>query len=223
MSAPAIVVLYGGTFDPVHAGHLAVARAAAALLDAPVWLLPAADPPHRAVPGADARQRAQMLDLAVTDQPRLRVDRRELRRRERDPATPSWSVDTLAEVRAETGPHTPIVWLLGADAFRGLPSWRRWPELFDLAHWLIAVRPGHRLDALPATLAAACAGRWVDDPEALRAAPAGRLLQLEMPLRVESATALRQRIGAGRPWRGEVPAAVADYIVAQHLYSTAAT
>jgi len=110
-----IPMLYGGTFDPVHNGNLAVADLASALFDADVSVLPSADPPHRAPPGASAEQRAAMLDLAIAGHPRLHVDRRELRR-----AGPSYSVDTLREVRNEIGPDASLAWLLGADAFRDL-------------------------------------------------------------------------------------------------------
>lgn len=161
----ALALLYGGTFDPVHAGHLAVASAARAALGANVAFLPAADPPHRAAPGASAEQRAHMIELAIAGQPGFAVDRRELHR-----AGPSWTVDTLREVRGELGPDAPLAWLVGADAFRGLPDWHQWRALFDLAHFVVAVRPGHGLDALPAALADACAGRWLDHPAGLPSA-----------------------------------------------------
>ena len=98
-----LVVWYGGTFDPVHQGHLAIARAASSAFGVAVTLAPAADPPHRAAPGASAAQRAHMLELAVAGDRRLRVDRRELQR-----PGPSWTVDTLHELRAELGPDTPL-------------------------------------------------------------------------------------------------------------------
>ncbi|MET0718340.1 MAG: nicotinate-nicotinamide nucleotide adenylyltransferase, partial [Pseudoxanthomonas sp.] len=95
-------LFYGGTFDPVHNGHLAIARAARDELDCTVRLMPAADPPHRAPPGADARQRAEMLDLAVIDERGLQVDRRELLR-----DGPSYTIATLRELRGEYGPLAP--------------------------------------------------------------------------------------------------------------------
>ncbi|MEG0185234.1 MAG: adenylyltransferase/cytidyltransferase family protein, partial [Stenotrophomonas sp.] len=92
---------YGGTFDPVHLGHLAIARAARDQLQVAVRLLPAADPPHRAAPGADAAQRAHMLALAIGDEPGLLLDLRELERSTRQPGVPSYTVDTLRELRTE--------------------------------------------------------------------------------------------------------------------------
>jgi nicotinate-nucleotide adenylyltransferase len=207
-------ILYGGTFDPVHDGHLAVADATAALFDTDVALLPSADPPHRAPPGASAMQRAAMLDLAVAGHPRLHVDRRELQR-----AGPSYSVDTLDEVRSEIGPNAPLAWLLGADAFRDLAAWHRWRELFKLAHLIVAIRPGYMLGALAPELQAEVTVRWTHDPVALRGAPSGLLLRLKLPPRHEAASNLRERIAAGLPWENEVPPAVAAYIRANRLYA----
>lgn len=205
---------YGGTFDPVHAGHLAIARGARDALGCTIRLMPAADPPHREAPGANAAQRAEMLDLAIAGEAGLRVDRRELRR-----DGPSYSVDTLRGLRAAYGPQAPLALLVGADSLLGLPGWHQWTALFDLAHFVVADRPGSALDArLPPALAQALEGRWVDDPQALSAAPAGRLLRLHQPLHPGSATRVRQRIAAGEAWRDLVPAAVADYIVGHGLY-----
>lgn len=208
-----LAIFYGGTFDPVHAGHLAVARAVQAVFDADVAFVPAADPPHRARPGATAAQRADMLALALADAPGLGIDRREMQR-----SGPSWTVQTLRELRAERGPGAPLAWVLGADAFRGLPAWHEWEALMPLAHFIVAVRPGHALDALPPVLARACAGRWQDDPAALAAAPAGRLYRLDMPLHPASATAVRGGLaGAGPPAHWLDPA-VATYIAREGLY-----
>ncbi len=206
-------ILYGGTFDPVHAGHLAVARAARDTFGVPVHLLPAADPPHRGAPGASARDRADLLALALAGEPGLAVDERELHR-----PGPSWTVDTLRELRAEAGPETPLAWLLGADAFRGLPSWHEWPALAGMAHFIVAVRPGHETENLPAALEAACTGRWADSPLALAAAPAGRLFRLRLPPHPASATELRRRLAAGEATGDWLAPAVADEIARRGLY-----
>ena len=208
-------VFYGGTFDPVHNGHLAIARCARDVLATDVRLMPAADPPHRAPPGAGVAHRATMLDLAVTGEPGLLVDRRELER-----SSPSWTIDTLREVRAGLGDATPVALLVGADSMRDLPQWKDWRDLFTLAHFVVAERRGSPLDAnLPAALEGVVAGRWADAPDDLRAAPAGRILRLRQPLQAGSATELRQRIARGRAWRHLVPDSVAAYIDRHRLYA----
>ncbi|KRA77213.1 nicotinate-nicotinamide nucleotide adenylyltransferase [Lysobacter sp. Root667] len=207
-------VYYGGTFDPVHDGHLAIARAARDALDATIRLMPAADPPHRAPPGANAAQRARMLDLAVAGEPRLLVDTRELARAGR-----SYTVETLRELRREIGDAAPVALLVGADSFLGLPQWHEWRSLFDLAHFVVAQRPSSPLEqGLAPELAALVAGRDAADAAALRAAPAGRVLRLNQPLHAESASEVRQRIAAGQPWQDLVPAPVAVYIERHGLY-----
>lgn len=212
---------YGGTFDPVHNGHLAIARAAHDELGTPVHLMPAADPPHRAPPGARAEQRAHMLDLAVAGHAGLQVDRRELLRAQRQPQARSYTVDTLHELRGELGKAAPIALLVGADSLVALPSWKAWRELFGLAHFVVAERPGSSLDeGLPAELRAELQSRWADRADALEAAPAGRVYRLHQPLQPESASDLRQRIASGQPWRELLPAAVAAYIADERLYFT---
>lgn len=213
---------YGGTFDPVHNGHLAVARAARDALQAPVWLLPAADPPHKDATHADARQRACMLDLAVAGEPGLKVDRRELHR-----GGPSYTIDTLLDLRAELGSGVPIAWLVGGDSLNALHTWHRWRELFGQAHIVAVQRPGSHVDAgalarQAPQVHAEVAHRWCDFA-ALHATPAGGLAVLPLQeLRPESSTELRRRVAAGDEWRGWVPPSVAGYIDRHRLYSTAA-
>ena len=207
-------VFYGGTFDPVHNGHLAIARAAADSLDSTIRLMPAADPPHRAPPGAAATHRAAMVELAIAGEAGLRIDRRELLRDGR-----SYSIDTLRELRASYGDDASLALLVGADSFVELPTWKDWRALFEFAHFVVADRPGSPIDGGNADLAQVLAGRWADTPEALRRSPAGRVFCLRQPLHPESATDIRRRIAAGAPWRKLVPAAVADYIEHHGLYA----
>lgn len=211
---------YGGTFDPVHNGHLAIARSARDELGCTVRLMPAADPPHRAPPGADAGQRVHMLELAVAGEPGLVVDPRELQREGR-----SYSIDTLRQLRAELGPEAPVALLIGADSYLGLPTWHQWRDLFGLAHFVVAPRPGSAVEGQPGEagpdpeLAAVSAGRWSASAAELERLPAGRLFLLDPPLRPESASEVRGRIAAGRPWQSLVPPAVAAYIVSHGLYA----
>lgn len=217
-AAPKALVLYGGTFDPVHNGHLAIACAVRDALDAEVHLVPAADPPHKDDTHADAQQRATMLELAVAGEPGLHVDRRELRR-----SGPSWTIDTLLALRAEVGPHVPLVWLVGSDSLLQLHTWHRWRELFDHAHILAVQRPGSALDidaierSAPA-VHARIAPRWRDATTLVRAPAGGFAVFVLAQPRTESSTELRRRIRCAEPWRHWVPQAVADYIVANGLY-----
>lgn len=209
-----LLVFYGGTFDPVHCGHLAIAEAARKRLHATVRLLPSADPPHRPPPGASARQRAEMLALAVDGRRGLQVDLREL-----DHGVPSRTFDTLRAVRATAGEDCPIAFVLGADSFLDLPAWKGWPALLDEAHWVVAGRGGHPLDDAATAMAAATAGRLTDDAGTLRATRGGRVLQLEQPLHPASASLVRAMAAAGEPaWRNLVPDAVAAYIAHHRLY-----
>ncbi len=206
-------VLYGGTFDPVHEGHLAIARSARDALEATVHLMPAADPPHRAPPGASARDRVAMLRLALRGEPGLALDLRELGREGR-----SWTVDTLRALREDIGGAAPVALLVGADSFAGLPQWKEWEALFGLAHFVVASRDGTPLEDLPAPLARVLEGRRAASAQALREAPAGQVWCLRQPLHPQSASDIRARIAGGRPWRHLVPDAVAAYIQAGGLY-----
>jgi nicotinate-nucleotide adenylyltransferase len=214
-------LFYGGTFDPVHNGHLAIAKAARDELDAVVRLMPAADPPHRAPPGATAEDRARMLDLAVADAPGLVVDRRELRRAQAQPGSRSYTIDTLRELREELGEHAPIALLIGADSLVGLPTWRDWRQLSDYTHFVVAERVGSPLaGAMPEELAHFIDGRWLSSPEKLTETPAGGLFRLTHPLQMESASEIRRRMAAGQAWQDMVPLAVAHYIAGNRLYFT---
>jgi len=207
-------LLYGGTFDPVHHGHLAIARAARDRLDCAVRLMPAADPPHRPAPGASAEDRVRMLELAIADEPGFSVDRREL-----DRSGPSFTVETLRELRREIGSTPSVALLIGADSFLSLPQWQEWRALFGLAHLVIAERPDHRLDAaLPEQLAEAVAGRWADHPSELQQIPAGRVLRLHQSLFPISASEIRRRLAERAQWDELLPPRVAGYIRERGLY-----
>lgn len=192
------LALFGGTFDPVHLGHLSVAWEASELLDAEVRLMPAHVPPHRHAPTASAAQRVAMLKAALRGQQRLTLDTRELRRE-----GPSYTIDTLRELRQEQG-ERPLVLLLGADAFANLPSWQSWRELFDYAHIGVLNRPG--IDAAwSVELAVEILPRRVSDVEWLQQLPAGKVIELAVtPLEI-SATRVRELLAEGRDPRYLLP------------------
>ena len=207
--------LIGGTFDPVHYGHLRLAEEAREALGlAEVRWIPAGRPPHRAVPRVDAAHRLEMVRRAVAGNAAFTVDEAEIRA-----DAPSYTVATLERLRAGM-PQRQLVLLMGADAFLGLPTWHRWRDLLALAHIGVAARHGVELAAedLPAELAAACAGRLGDDAAVLRAAPAGRVVRFSMTPLAISASLLRAQLAAGASVRYLLPDPVREYIDRHHLY-----
>ncbi|MDO3723061.1 nicotinate-nucleotide adenylyltransferase [Marinobacter sp. chi1] len=207
-------LVYGGTFDPVHHGHLRMALEVSDRLGGEqVHLMPCHIPPHRGGTGASSEQRLRLLELAVDGEPQLVVDDRELRR-----GGASYTADTLRQLRAERGQDTPLAIIVGTDAFAGFDRWREWRAIPELAHIIIVRRPGYQLDAHgePARL---LAERGVSAPDALYDRPCGRLLALDLPLLDISATDIRARIGDGRSPRYLLPESVWREIRAQGLYS----
>lgn len=213
---PGPLGILGGTFDPVHLAHLALARTALDQLGlAQVRWIPAGQPWHRDAPGAAAADRVAMVRAAITAEPRFALDASEA-----EAGAPGYTVDTLARLRGELGPDRPLVLLMGADAFRGLPGWHRWEDIFELAHIAVATRPGFPLDALPAPLAARCARCRLVEADFARQ-PAGGIHVFELVAGTVSASEVRALIAAGAP-DGKLlellPDPVLDYIRQHHLY-----
>ena len=207
--------ILGGTFDPPHLGHVALAEAALAQLPlCEVLWLPSGSPGHRGPPVAGARHRLAMLRLATAGNPRFRIDAAEL-----DASEPTYSVHTLARLRAQLGQERPLVLLLGSDSFLSLPTWLRWRELFGLAHIAHVSRPGHLAGDVEAApeLAAEIADRAARGDE-LAACAAGKIARFHMPPMDISASAVRTRLAGGEDLRDLLPAAVLAYIRAQQLY-----
>lgn len=211
-----MIGIFGGTFDPVHFGHL---RPGLEVFEAlglrELRFVPCGQPPHREPPQANARQRATMLQAAIgVDTPGLVVDSRELRR-----AGPSYMVDTLQALRAELKDE-PICLVLGMDAFLKLESWHCWNDLPGLAHLVVTHRPGWTLEpqAMPAALAELWRARRVEHASQLRDTPAGKLLAVAVtPLDI-SATRIRALVAGGGSPRFLLPEAVWNLIRLQGLY-----
>ena len=205
--------ILGGTFDPIHVGHLRLAQEVAdALALRDVRFMPGGTPPHRVTPQTRAADRVAMVKLAINDNPLFTLDDRETRR-----SGPSYSFDTLSELRAELGPLCPLVLIMGADAFLNFNGWHRWREIFGLTHIAVAHRPGAALaDIKDADLAHALAQRRVTDTQALQHAPAGSIVIVPITALDISATAIRAMIRAGRSVRYLVPAAAIVQI--EHNY-----
>ncbi len=206
-----MIGVYGGTFNPVHYGHLRTALEMKQRLRlAQMLMLPCHSPPHRPEPDVPPAQRVRMLELALEGTPELSLDRRELER-----PGPSYMVDTLASLGRER-PATSLILIIGADAFNGLETWREWRKLFDHAHVAVMTRPGHKPEALTEFLQARLCG-----VEQLAEKPAGGLCMLEVtPLGI-SATQIRRLIAAGENPKFLLPDAVINYINQHQLYRTA--
>lgn len=190
--------LMGGTFDPIHAGHLLAAEAAreAAGLDE-VWFIPTNVPPHKPQPGAGARERLEMVRLAIADHPAFRAEEAEL-----DRGGVSYTVDTVAALR-ERYPERSFYWIVGTDMMNDLPNWHRIEELAAQVRFVCLRRQGEESEegALPAYLRE-------------------KLLHAPMPPIGISSTDIRERLRGGRSIRYQVPEAVRDYIERNGLYES---
>jgi nicotinate-nucleotide adenylyltransferase len=185
------LAIFGGTFDPIHNAHLAVAREAAGRFQLDrVWLVPAEKPPHKqGVTHAPYADRFAMVELACRNQPKLEASRLE------QGTASSYSIDTIEKVRARLDPSDKLFFVIGADAFAEIESWRRWQDVVREVEFIVVSRPGHRYDI----------------PEV---ATAHRLETIDLPV---SSSEIRRKLAAGDD-RVEVPAAVLDYIRARGLY-----
>lgn len=209
---PRRIGVLGGTFDPVHIGHLrgALEVAESLALDE-LRLTPSARPPHRGTPQVSAQDRLAMVECAVAGVAPLVVDARELQRDK-----PSYTIDTLELMRAELAASDQVFLLLGWDAFCGLPTWHRWEELLQHCHILVLQRPDADSEP-PDALRNLLAARSVSDPLALKG-PSGQIAFVwQTPLAV-SATQIRQLLASGKSVRFLVPDAVLAYIDAHGLY-----
>jgi nicotinate-nucleotide adenylyltransferase len=218
-----MIGVFGGTFDPVHFGHLRPALEVFETLSLrEMRFVPVHQPPHRDQPEAGPKQRETLLLAAIgNDTPGLMVDNRELKRE-----GPSYMVDTLISLREDKRNGVgdePICLVLGMDAFLQLPTWHRWQELFELAHLVVTHRPGWEMDgeikaAMDAELAALWDERLVEDVTGLEPSAAGKLLHLGVSQLDISATRIRELIAAGKSPRFLLPDAVWNLIRLQGLY-----
>jgi nicotinate-nucleotide adenylyltransferase len=206
------LVLLGGTFDPVHYGHLRCGEEARQALGVEtVSLLPAGQPVHRATPRATAVQRLEMLRLAIEEFPHLNIDDREIRR-----DGPSYMVDTLKDIRQQW-PQRPVTLLIGQDAVNRLDTWYQWVELFDLAHIVILTRPSSHA-AYSQELSELIQSRQAQTATQLLTSPAGNVLSLRVAAIDVSATMIKSIIRLGRSPKGMLPASVLTYIDENTLY-----
>ncbi|HLR87421.1 MAG TPA: nicotinate-nucleotide adenylyltransferase [Wenzhouxiangella sp.] len=211
-----LTVMFGGTFDPVHFGHLRAASEINEQLGADDFrLIPAGRPDHRQPPDASARHRLAMLRLALSAWPDLRVDAREVQR----PGS-SWTVETLESLRNEIGAERPLAFCVGQDAANQLHRWHRWRDLLDLAHLVIMRRPQSRADYAPEA-ERLLSDRRVDGSSALLGAASGSVLRLEITPLAISSTAIRALVAKDKNPRFLLPDSVLGYIREHDLYGAA--
>lgn len=211
-SGKAIGIL-GGTFDPIHLGHMRLALELYEALNlASVHITPCYQPVHRKLPIASPEQRLAMIECAVADEPALVTDAREINRK-----GPSYMIDTLLDFRAEM-PSTPLCLLLGIDAFLGFTSWHRWNDILNQAHIIVAHRPQYQL---PSTgiIADLLKERLQHDISYIHENHSGGILLRPITALEISASDIRKQIAMGRNPRYLLPDGVYDYIKRHGTYS----
>ncbi|MGP3593941.1 nicotinate-nucleotide adenylyltransferase [Vagococcus sp. WN89Y] len=206
--------LFGGTFDPVHYGHLKPVEALANLIGlSRVIIMPNNVPPHRPQPEANSQQRKEMVELAIADKPLFTLDERELHR-----DTPSYTAQTLKEWREEQGPQLPLAFIIGQDSLLTFPTWHHYETILDNCHLIVCRRPGY-----PLAMEQAAHQQWLDahltdSVEALHTLPGGKIYLAETPWFNISATLIRERLERGENCDDLLPRAVLEYINARGLY-----
>ena len=213
--------ILGGTFDPIHHGHLRIAQEALEQCDlAQVRFLPCGTPPHRPAPKASAKARWEMVRLALNGHPDFLVDVREVFRTD-----PCYTVDTLDGLRAELGTQQPLCLILGGDAFMQLHTWHEWKRLFELAHIVVLQRAGgaplgNAMNSADAGLQSEYRARLAPGSAALHETPGGAIFVADMPALEISSTDIRRRCAEGKSIRYLVADAVVNYINTNSLYRT---
>ena len=213
-----MIGILGGSFDPIHFGHLRLAQEAQGYLNLDeVRFVPAGRPPHRGLAKVSDAYRMAMLDIATKSNPAFRVDARELGKTE-----PTYTIDTLQSIRIEVGDQVPIVLVIGADQFLLMHTWKRWHELTDLAHLLVATRPGAEsfsLDNFTHEVRAWYQAYRSDELDPVLKKSAGQIYLLQLTPLAISSTAIRATIAAGQSPRYLLPDPVLDYIRFHNLYT----
>lgn len=214
-----MIGLLGGTFDPIHFGHLRMAQELSDALDlSEVRFIPAAIPPLKIQPIASANERAAMLRLAIADNSKFSLDERELER-----SGTSYTIDTLLSLRQELGTDVSLCLLMGSDAFLGLPNWQRWQELLNYCHIVVAHRPN--IEPAPEAMSPQLKALWEKSATThvkdLTSKTAGHILMQHItPLDI-SATRIREDLSHNLTPRYLMPDCVVDFINGRQLYAGA--
>jgi len=213
-----LVGIFGGTFDPIHYGHLRVAEEIVEAVGLQkMYFVPAGMPRLRHAPVALPQHRAEVVRLAIQNNPAFVLDEREIYR-----DGVSYSIDSVREFKQEFGEEVRLCFVLGVDAFIKLAEWNSWRELFNLCHFIISTRPGYTLtsinELLPKKLKKECSQRWASSADSLRNDTSGLIFIVSTTMLDISATSIRAHIAAGRSVRYLVPDMAGSYISANKLY-----
>ena len=207
------VALLGGTFNPIHFGHLNLANCLVDYLHVEsVRMIPCAIPPHRETPCVSAEQRLAMLQLAIDDHPLLTSDDLELRK-----STPSYSIETVQQIRQQVGEETPLFFCIGMDSLLTIDSWHHWQQLLDYCHLAICPRPGYKLP-IKGHLAEWIEQNLCDDIERVKTLAQGCLHLCKIPLKDISSTAIRDSIKCAQSIDHLTPKSVVNFITKHSLY-----
>lgn len=208
------IALYGGTFDPIHYGHLRPVEALSGLigLKEVIWL-PNNIPPHRPQPEASSQQRLEMVRLALHPFSSFKVDTRELEK-----PTPSYTIETLRDFRQEIGAKQPLAFIIGQDSLLSINTWHQWENLLDVCHLLVCARPGYQTHFETPQMQTWLEQHQTFQQEDIHCLPAGKILLADTPLYNISATDIRARHKAGVDCHDLLPDAVENYIHQQGLY-----
>jgi nicotinate-nucleotide adenylyltransferase len=217
-SGSPLVGIFGGTFDPIHYGHLRVAEEIVETVGLQkMYFVPAGMPRLRHSPVASSQHRVEIVRLAIQKNPDFVLDKREIYR-----DGVSYSIDTVREFKQEFGEEVRLCFILGADAFIKLPEWNNWKELFNLCHFIVSSRPGYSLtlikELLSKELREECSQRWVSNTESLKKDTSGLIFIASTTMLDISATSIRAHIAAGRSVRHLVPSVTVNYISENKLY-----
>ena len=210
-----MIAILGGTFNPIHNGHLHLAEQLQAKLNfESIRFMPAAIPALKDAPNVTAAQRAEMVDIAISDFENFDLDTRELSR-----SGTSYTIDTLTLLREELGKEISLCWLMGSDAFAHLNAWYRWQELLNYAHLVVVKRPhSDDLSHLNAELQTLLNQHQTNDIEALRQQACGKILIQEIAALDISSTDIREKLKNNQEDGKTIPLAVLHYIRQHHLY-----
>ena len=217
-SEGALVGIFGGTFDPIHYGHLRIAEEIVKIVGLQkMYFVPAGMPRLRHSPVASPQHRVEIVRLAIQKNPDFVLDGREIYR-----DGVSYSIDTVREFKQEFGEEVRLCLVLGADAFIKLPEWNNWKELFNLCHFIVSTRPGYTLtlikELLSKELREECSQRWVSNTESLKKDTSGLIFIASTTMLDISATSIRAHIAVGRSVRHLVPSVTVNYISENKLY-----